>query len=219
VVTEQRLTELLETFLADSSCPGATLGVVVDGEITAVGAGVLNLNTGIEVTPDSVFQIGSVSKLWTATLIMQLVDEGKVELDAPVRTYLPAFSVADEAVASGVTVRHLLAHTSGIEGDVFDDVGTNDDCVSRYVEALAEQSTVHGLGETWSYCNSGYVLLGRIIEAVDETVWDTAIKERLGAPLAPSCTGRRSATCARRSPTRSSLPRCGACPGGWDRPA
>jgi CubicO group peptidase (beta-lactamase class C family) len=183
VVNEQRLSELLDTFLADSGCPGASLGVVVDGEVITAAAGVLNLNTGIAATPDSVFQIGSVTKLWTATLIMQLVDEGSVDLDAPVRTYLPDFSVAEEAVGTGVTVRHLLAHTSGIEGDVFDDVGTNDDCVTRYVDALASQGTVHELGETWSYCNSGFVVLGRIIEAVTQTLWDTAIKERLGAPL------------------------------------
>ena len=183
MVTEQRLNELLQTFLADSRCPGAALGVVVDGEVITAAAGVLNRNTGIEATPDSVFQIGSVSKLWTATLVMQLVDDGKIDLDAPVRTYLPDFSIAEDAVSAAVTVRHLLSHTSGIEGDVFDDVGTNDDCVARYVDALAGQGTVHELGETWSYCNSGFVLLGRIVETVAETLWDTAIKERLGAPL------------------------------------
>ena len=183
MVTEQRLTELVKMFLDSSSCPGAVLGVVADGEVTTVGAGVLNLNTGIEVTPDSVFQIGSATKVWTTTLIMQLVDEGKVDLDAPVRTYLPDFSVADESAAAEVTVRQLLTHTSGIEGDVFDDVGTNDDCVSRYVDALAAQGTVHELGETWSYCNSGFVLLGRIVETVADTLWDTAIKERIAGPL------------------------------------
>ena len=183
MVTEQRLTELVEAFLADSKCPGASLGVVVDGDILTVAGGVVNLNTGVEATPDTVFQIGSVTKTWTATLVMQLVDEGKVDLDAPLRTYLPEFTVADDDVAAGVTIRHLLAHTSGIEGDVFDDVGTNDDCVDRYVAALAGQGTVHDLGETWSYCNSGFVALGRLIEVVDDTLWDTAIKQRLGAPL------------------------------------
>src|SRR5688572_8256372 len=183
VVTEQRLTELLDTFLADSSCPGAALGVLVDGEITAVAGGVLNVNTGIQATPDSVFQIGSVTKTWTATLVMQLVDAGKLDLDAPVRTYLPEFATADPAASEGVTIRHLLAHNSGIEGDVFDDVGTNDDCVERYVSALSEVGSIHDLGETWSYCNSGFVLLGRLIEIIDDTLWDTAIKERLGAPL------------------------------------
>lgn len=183
MTTSQRLSELLDGFLADSRCPGAALGVLVDGEITAVAGGVLNLDTGIEATPDSVFQIGSVTKVWTATLILQLVDEGKLELDAPVRTYLPDFAVTDEAAAAGVTIRHLLTHTSGIEGDVFDDVGTNDDCLAKYVEALSGLGTVHGLGETFSYCNSGYVLLGRIIEEVTGSGWDAVLKERLGAAL------------------------------------
>ena len=189
MVTQQRLTELLEAFLADSSCPGASLGVIADGEPLCVAAGVVNLNTGVAATPESVFQIGSVTKTWTATLVMQLVDAGKVDLDAPLRTYLPEFATADDTATEGVTVRHLLAHTSGIEGDVFDDVGTNDDCVDRYVAALAGLGTVHELGETWSYCNSGYVTLGRLVEVVDDTLWDTAVKEQLGGPLGMSQLG------------------------------
>ena len=183
MVTEQRLIELLEGFLADSECPGASLGVVVDGETTCVAAGVVNLDTGVEATTDTVFQIGSITKTWTATLVMQLVDEGKIDLDVPLRTYLPEFAITDDDIAARVTVRHLLAHTSGIEGDVFDDVGTNDDCLQQYVAALAELGSAHDLDETWSYCNSGYVVLGRLLEVVNDTLWDTAIKERLGAPL------------------------------------
>ena len=183
MVNQQRLSELLAGFLADSGCPGGSLGIAVDGEIISVAAGVTNLDTGVETTIDTVFQIGSVTKTWTATLVMQLVDEGKVDLDVPLRTYLPDFATKDDEVSARVTVRHLLAHTSGIEGDVFDDVGTNDDCLDRYVTALAEQGNVHDLDQTWSYCNSGYVVLGRLIEVVDETLWDTAIKQRLGAPL------------------------------------
>ena len=60
-----------------------------DGEIDAAASGVLNLDTGVEATADSLFQIGSITKVWTTTLVMQLVDEGRVELDAPVRRYLP----------------------------------------------------------------------------------------------------------------------------------
>lgn len=177
------LQDRLEHFLADTDCPGAQLGVLVDGEIVTASAGILNLDTGVEVTDDAVFQIGSVTKIWTATQIMQLVDSGELALDTPVREVVPGFALTDAQVAAGVTVRHLLTHTSGIEGDVFDDVGTNDDCLDRYVEALATQGAVHGLGETWSYCNSGWVLLGRIVETVTGSTWDEALKDRIGQPL------------------------------------
>lgn len=181
--TTADLKDRLERFLDEADCPGAQLGVVADGEIRTAAAGILNLNTGVEVTDDAVFQIGSVTKVWTATQIMQLVDDGELAIETPVREILPGFTLADADVASGVTVEHLLTHTSGIEGDVFDDVGTNDDCLERYVEALGHQGAVHGLGETWSYCNSGWVLLGRIIETVTGTSWDEALKQRLGQPL------------------------------------
>jgi CubicO group peptidase (beta-lactamase class C family) len=173
----------LERFLKEAECPGTQLGLLVDGEIHTAAAGVLNLDTGVEVTTDSVFQIGSVTKVWTATQVMQLIDAGELTLDTPVRELLPGFTLADADVAAGVTVRHLLTHTSGIEGDVFDDVGTNDDCLERYVDALAALGAVHGLGETWSYCNSGWVLLGRVVETVTGSSWDQALKERLGQPL------------------------------------
>src|SRR5690606_31977675 len=96
---------------------GASLAVLTDGEVHAAASGSLNLDTGVDATPDSVFQIGSIGKLFTATLLMQLVDEAAVALDAPVRRYLPDFAIADESASAAITVRQLLAHTSGIDGD------------------------------------------------------------------------------------------------------
>jgi CubicO group peptidase (beta-lactamase class C family) len=177
------LHERLEEFLGASDCPGAQLGVLADGDIHVASAGVLNLNTGVEVTDDAVFQIGSVTKVWTATQIMQLVDEGAFTVDTKVQEILPGFTVGNPETAENLTVRHLLSHTSGVEGDVFDDFGTNDDCIEQFVAALAQQGSVHQLDETWSYCNSGWVVLGRIIEVVTKQSWDAALKERLGAPL------------------------------------
>ncbi len=105
-----------------------------------------------------------MSKVWTATLAMQLVDEGKLDLDAPVADVLPELRLADAEVAKTVTMRHLLNHTSGIDGDVFTDTGRGDDCVEKYVALLSEQKQNHPLGATWSYCNAGFVLAGRVIE-------------------------------------------------------
>src|SRR5213078_3078408 len=117
--------------------------VLQDGKITQAAAGVINLDTGVEATTDTLFQIGSISKVWTTTVIMQLADEGKLDLDAPVQTYLPGFKVADPEVSAAVTLRHLLTHTSGIDGDHFEDFGRGDDCLERYVDACATLGQTH----------------------------------------------------------------------------
>ena len=90
------------------------------------------------MTTDSVFQIGSISKVWTATVVMQLVDEGKLDLDTPVADVLPELPAHRRRRDQGVTMRHLLTHTSGIDGDVFTDTGRGDDCIEKYAYLLAE---------------------------------------------------------------------------------
>jgi CubicO group peptidase (beta-lactamase class C family) len=170
--------------LADKhGVPGATLGILSGDEVADAAYGVLNVRTGAEVTPDSVFQIGSISKVWTATLVMQLVDEGLLDLDAPIVTYLPDFTVADDGVTRRVTTRHLLAHSSGIDGDLFLDTGRGDECIERYVAACADLAQNHPLGATMSYCNSGYIVLGRLVEVLRGASWDAVLRERLFAPL------------------------------------
>jgi dipeptidyl aminopeptidase/acylaminoacyl peptidase/CubicO group peptidase (beta-lactamase class C family) len=173
--------------------PGAALGIlrVGDGvdETCVAASGVLNKETGVEATDDSVFQIGSMTKVWTATVVMQLVEEGKLELDAPVVDVLPELRLSDPEVTARVTMRHLLTHTSGIDGDVFTDTGRGDDCLERYVALLAEAAQNHPLGATWSYCNSGFSLVGRVIEKLTDGPWDAAIKERLVGPLGMTHTG------------------------------
>ncbi len=176
---QQRLDELR----AKHHVPGASLAVLENGDVTTAASGVLNLDTGVEATVDSLFQIGSITKVWTTTVIMQLVEEGLVELDAPLRTYIPDFRVADEAASEGVTIRHLLTHASGIDGDNFSDTGRGDDALEKYVATCANLRQVHPLGATMSYCNTGFTLLGRVIEVVTGRVWDTAMRERLFTPL------------------------------------
>ncbi|WP_051192011.1 serine hydrolase [Microbacterium luticocti] len=177
----------LETIIAKYSVPGASLGILTTTrsgpEVHVVTAGVLNTRTGARVQPDSLFQIGSISKVWTAVLIMQLVAEGRLDLDAPVRDVLPELRVADEHVAATVTIRQLLTHTSGIDGDVFIDTGRGDDTVARYVAALGEVAQNFAPGEDWSYCNTGFVILGRIVEVCRQAVWDDVLRERILTPL------------------------------------
>lgn len=180
---EQRLGVLAERH----GVPGAQLGILrtrgdVDDLVVATH-GVLHVATQAPVTPDAVFQIGSITKVWTASVVLSLVDEGLLELDTPVVEVLPDLRLADPEVTKGVTVRHLLTHTSGIDGDVFTDTGRGDDCLEQYVEQLGDAGQNHPLGVTWSYCNSGFSLLGRVIEVVTGLTWDDAVRERLSTPL------------------------------------
>ena len=173
----------LDALLAEHKVPGAAVGILHKGEVLEIASGVANLNTGVEVTADTVFQIGSMAKAWTATVVMKLVDEGSLDLDEPVRTYLPDFKVADAQVSKTVTLRHLLSHTSGIDGDYFEDQGRGDDCLQKYVESCASLRQTHPIGVTMSYCNTGYSVAGRIIEVVTGKVWDHAMKDLLHVPL------------------------------------
>ena len=181
---QRRLATLAETH----GVPGATLGILRvrpdgDGELTEAAFGVLNTATGVAATTDSLFQIGSITKVWTATVIMQLVDEGRLDLDAPVVDILPELRLANGELTKRVTMRHLLTHTSGIDGDIFDDTGRGDDCLERYVAGLGAAAVNHPLGMTFSYCNTGYVIAGRVIEVLTGQTWDDAMRERLFEPL------------------------------------
>jgi CubicO group peptidase (beta-lactamase class C family) len=187
---QRRLDELAQRHRV----PGAALGILRvrpgrEDDLVELATGVLNVETGVEATPDSVFQIGSMTKVWTATLAMQLVDEGLLDLDAPIVDVLPELSLSDPSVTAAVTMRHLLSHTSGIDGDVFTDTGRGDDCLEKYVAQLGDAAQNHPLGATWSYCNSGYSLAGRVVEKLTGGTWDAAIQQRLVAPLGLTHTG------------------------------
>ncbi|MGW3347258.1 serine hydrolase [Nonomuraea rubra] len=188
-----RLRARLAELLAEYRIPSASIGVLRDGEITGFAAGVRDLSTREPATPDTVYQCGSVSKTWTALAFMRLVDEGKVALDEPVRTYLPGFRVADPGVSAQVTPRHLLNHTSGIEED-YGDPGEGDDVYERMVANLAGGRQVHPLGHTHGYSPAlGYAILARIMEVIDGGRWDDIMRDRLFGPLGLTSTSTRPA--------------------------
>jgi CubicO group peptidase (beta-lactamase class C family) len=163
--------------------PGASLAISHGDEVLTVATGVTSTRTGVEVDVNTVFQIGSITKLFTATLMMQLVEDGMVSLDEPIRTYLPELRLADLELLRQVTVRHLLAHTSGIDGDFFEDTGRGDDAIERYVLACSGLGFLHLPGEHFSYCNAGYVLAGRIIEKLRAKPFHRVLCERILKPL------------------------------------
>lgn len=173
----------LNAMITQFGIPGASVSVRHRDAYAEAAAGVVNLNTGVATTPDSVFQIGSVTKLFTTALVMQLVDEGRVDLDAPVRDYLPEFSVADPVASATVTVRHLLSHTGGFDGDLFEDFGRGDDALDRFIEFMASATQFSEPGALFSYCNSGFCVLGAIIARLRGGTWEDSMRERLIRPL------------------------------------
>ena len=174
----------LPRLVAAHEVPGASVAVLVDGQTVEASAGVVNLRTGVETTPDAVFMIQSITKVWTATLVMQLVDEGLVELDVPVRVYLPAFRTEDERVSSEVTVRHLLTHSGGFEGDIWAATTSGEDALQRFVEDLVARAPQHSRpGELFSYCSAGYGVLGRLVEVQRGMPYAQALRQYLAGPL------------------------------------
>ena|SRR5882757_1969562 len=163
--------------------PGAVLGIS-GPEWTGVAAtGVVNARTGAPVRPDSVFHLGSITKVYVTTAVMRLVQDGRLDLDKPVAAVLPELRLGSPDVTDRVSLRHLLTHTSGIDGDVFLDTGRGDDCIARYVAQLADVAQNSPLGATWSYCNAGFSLAGRVVEQVTGQVWDAAMRELVFEPL------------------------------------
>jgi CubicO group peptidase (beta-lactamase class C family) len=163
--------------------PGVSVGVLSgDQELTA-SFGVTSIENPLPVTPETLFQIGSITKTFTGTAAMRLVEMGKLGLDTPVRAYLPGLKLADESVAQRVTLRHLLTHTGGWVGDYFNDFGLGDEALAKMVEKLADLPQLTPLGEVWSYNNAGFYLVGRVIEVVTGKTYEAALKELLLDPL------------------------------------
>ncbi|MQA32609.1 serine hydrolase domain-containing protein [Modestobacter roseus] len=173
----------LPALLAEHDVPAAGVAVLADGEVVDAAAGLLSTATGVEATPDSLFQIGSITKVWTATLVMQLVDDGRVALADPVSRHLPDFALADEHAARTLTVEQLLSHTAGFEGDVFTDTGRGDDALARYVAGLGDLAQLFPPGDQFSYNNAGYCVLGRLVEVLRGKPFDECLAEHLFTPL------------------------------------
>lgn len=160
-------------------------GVVVsayDGSDTAtVASGYANVRERIEFTTDTTFLIGSITKVWTSTLVMQLEAAGLLSLDEPLAAYLPALDLRGRE--KHLTLRHLLSHTSGVTGDHFLDTGRGDEAVGAYVDRAREFGFLHEPDEMFSYCNTGFVIAGRILEVVTSKPFNRLLTEALIEPL------------------------------------
>lgn len=178
-----RLSESVAKMMEDNGIPGVAVGILHKGKTTTAGFGVTNIDHPLPVTDETLFQIGSITKTFTGTAIMRLVEDGKLNLDARVRTYLPDFKLPDETAASQATIRHLLTHLGGWRGDFFDDTGAGDDALAKYVANMNELEQITPIGTVFSYNNAGFSLAGYVMEKVTGKSYQAALKELALEPL------------------------------------
>src|SRR5262245_14555722 len=178
----EQLAALVTRKMTEYGVPGVAFGVLRDGRMTMRGFGITNADDPQPLTPETMFPIASISKTVTATAIMRLVEQGKFELTAPVRQYLPDFAVADPAAARDVAIWHLLTHTPGWEGQLTPgDYGT--ESLARFATSLKELPQLAPPGEIWSYNNAGFTIAGRVIEvATGQSIHD-ALRDLVIKPI------------------------------------
>jgi len=179
----QAIARLVRTEMNKTGTPGVAVGIWHRGVAYGQGFGITNVDAPAPVDSNTLFQIGSTGKTFTATAIMRLVERGDIELDAPIRRYIRDLRLRDAEVARRVTMRHLLTHTGGWAGDLFLDTGRGDDALARVVEAVRKVPQLTPLGEAWHYNNAGFYIAGRVIEIVTGMPYEKAITELLLVPL------------------------------------
>ena len=179
----EAIATLTEAKMKEYGVPGVALGIIQqDGTVTIRGLGVTNVEDPLPITAHTVFPIASISKTFAATAMMRLVDQAKVDLRAPVRTYLPDFRVRDEEVSRDVTVWHLLTHLGGWEGQVSGpERGT--ETLKDFVASITDLTQIAPPGSAWSYNNAGFSIAGRVIEVATGTSINRAMADLVFQPL------------------------------------
>jgi CubicO group peptidase (beta-lactamase class C family) len=168
--------------------PGMAIGVLADGEELTEGLGVTDPRAPLGVDADTLFQIGSISKTFAAALTALLAQRGRLDLDAPLRDYLPEFQVADADATKRVTPRHLLSHNAGWLGDHFE---MDNPSLELAVARMRWMPQLYPLGELWSYNNAAFYVAGRLLEVVGGKPYAMQITQEFLNPLGMSDTGYR----------------------------
>jgi CubicO group peptidase (beta-lactamase class C family) len=166
--------------------PGLALAVVRGDRIAYLKGYGRADPSGRAVTPQTPFIIGSITKAFTALAVMQLVEDGKVELDAPVQRYIPWFRVADPQASAQITVRHLLYMTSGIPQNATLptwDWPNEDGVLERHVRLLGNVALSRPPGNSFGYSNADYVTLAVIVQVVSGLTYEEYVRQHIFAPL------------------------------------
>ena len=163
--------------------PGLALGIIQDGEVAHLqGFGVAD-SSGRSVTPQTPFYIGSVTKSFTALAVMQLVEEGQIDLDAPVQTYLPWWSLADKEASATITVRHLLNQSSGFSTKDGNRFWPSREGLEETLHRLDTLQLTQPVGTTFQYSNINYMTAGLIVEKVSGQSYADYVTEHIFEPL------------------------------------
>jgi CubicO group peptidase (beta-lactamase class C family) len=178
----EQVASLITRKMTEYGVPGVAFGVLKDGAVTTRAFGVTNIDNSQPLTPDTVFPIASISKTVTATAIMRLVEQGKLDLDAPVRRYLPEFAVKDPDATRNVAIWHLLTHTPGWEGQLTPDDRGNES-LALFAAAQEELPQLAPPGAVWSYNNAGFTIAGRVIEVATAQRIHEALRALVIQPL------------------------------------
>jgi CubicO group peptidase (beta-lactamase class C family) len=185
--TYRAVDDYVHTQMAAYGIPGAALGIVQDDRVAYLKGYGLADPVGRRVTPQTPFLLASVTKSFTALCIMQLVEEGAMTLDAPVRTYLPWFRAADADASSRITVRHLLNQASGfseLDGRrPFLNADDDPDALESYVRSLSEATLIFAPGQRFEYSNANYNILGVIVQEVSGLSYETYVGTHVFQPL------------------------------------
>lgn len=186
-----KIEELMNQYQDYGQFNGSVL-VAEDGEVIyANGQGMANMEFDIPNTPDTKHRLGSITKQFTAALILQLVEQGKLELDKTISAYLPNYK---GPAADKVTIHHLLTHTSGIPNytsfpGFFENYSRDPFTPAEFVKVFSDSTLQFTPGEKFAYSNSGYFLLGRIIEEVTGKPYEKVLQENILDPLHMKNTG------------------------------
>jgi CubicO group peptidase (beta-lactamase class C family) len=177
------VSELVAPLQRDHVVPGVSLGLVSREGSVLAGFGLTNVEHPLPVDGDTVFQIASITKTFTAVAVIRLVEAGRLDLDVPVISYLPEFRLQDHEATKRITLRHLLTHSGGFFGDHFLDTGPGDDALARYVASMADLPQFFPPGSMWSANNADFCLAGRVIEVITGQTYERAITSLVLQPL------------------------------------
>jgi CubicO group peptidase (beta-lactamase class C family) len=186
-MSQEALAEFVAQAAEKFAVPGTAVGIWHAGAEFVACHGVTSLADPLPVDRHTAFPLGSISKTFTATTLLRLVADGLVELDAPVRTYLPDLRLSDEAAAEQITVRNLLNHTSGLEWNLIDPEA--DRTLAGFVDKLADLPFVAPPNTRASYSQAAFNLLGRVVEVGTGQPFEKAVAETVLRPLGLERTG------------------------------
>lgn len=192
VGTFKLLDAWIQSQLEYRKTPGMAVGIVFDQElIYAKGYGYADVENKTAVTPQTIFRIASITKTFTATALMQLRDQGRLQLDDPVDKYLPWFRIKNRYPESPrITIRHLLTHTSGLPRESAFPYWTDNKFPTRteMIQALEAQETVFPSETRLKYSNLAIALAGEVLVAITGSSYDEYIKKNILDPLSMSST-------------------------------